>query len=116
MGRVARVKTRNVVNRRRVLVNTRRANMAISHNRELKGAEKTTNGTETAKDTDTWAMATGYRPHCATGDKMYVHSDFQCVRIGRFLRICRRQITYFVADFMMIMVGVVVDVVIVTIV
>ena len=50
-----------------------------------KGGGKTTNGTETAKDTDTWAMATGYKPHCATGDKMYVHSDFQCVRIGRFL-------------------------------
>ena len=55
MGRVARAKTRNVVNRRRVLVNTRRANRAISHNRELKGAEKTTDDTEMAKDTDTWA-------------------------------------------------------------
>ena len=30
-----------------------------------KGDGKTTNGTDTANDTDTRAMATGYEPHCA---------------------------------------------------
>ena len=72
MGRVARAKTSNVVERRVFIVKTRRSNRAISHKREQHGAEKTTNGTETARDTATRAMAIGYKPQCATCDKMYI--------------------------------------------
>ena len=67
MGGVARAKTRNVVNGRAVIVKTRRSNRAISHKREQMGAEKAANGADTAS-------GVGYKPHCATCDKMYVRT------------------------------------------
>ena len=71
-GRVARAKTRNVVDRGVFIAKTIRSTRAISHKGEQHGAEKTTNGTETARDIATRAMAIGYKPQCATCDKMHI--------------------------------------------